>query len=300
MKRKRAAPTPDEATSPITTSDEVFEQQKDELSATHVLASRNFPRTSATLTNDISAHKLASIFAKPITDREAPRYHSLIHRPQDLKSIKQAIANGNRALTAAFEARDLSFSSSSDPSNIIVIPAGGRESDARVWIRKSEDVVPPKGIVNSSQLEKELVRVFANAIMFNPDPNRGVGPAFRTRARKRERHVPAEISGVIADDDEGRGDEGGVVRDAREMFGDVERMIGEWRAAERAAEEGRDTGAGGSGAGDRGIWGGSSGQGRRGQEAGEEEPDELAGEENEGGAVQESVGERAGKRRKRG
>ena len=32
----------------------------------------------------------------------------------------------------------------------------------------STDVIPPKAIVNSGQLEKEVMRMFANAVMFNP------------------------------------------------------------------------------------------------------------------------------------
>ncbi|KAL9036655.1 MAG: hypothetical protein Q9214_006038, partial [Letrouitia sp. 1 TL-2023] len=78
-------------------------EQYKRLSRTHILGSRTFPRTSATLINDISAHKLASIFAKPITEREAPGYHSLVYRPQDLKSIKAAISAGSKALAVASE-----------------------------------------------------------------------------------------------------------------------------------------------------------------------------------------------------
>ncbi|KAL8708388.1 MAG: hypothetical protein Q9225_007606, partial [Loekoesia sp. 1 TL-2023] len=182
-KRKRTIDTSEPEIRPAVRSD--FDQQKDELSKTHILASRNLSRTSATLINDITAHKFASIFAKPLTEREAPGYHSLIYRPQDFKTIKQAITNGNRALGSLLdqdrENHNMDASDSSKDKDVIPI-AGATESDTRVWVKKNEDVVPPKGIVNSAQLEREIMRVFANAVMFNPDPKRSFGPAFRTRA----------------------------------------------------------------------------------------------------------------------
>ncbi|KAL8834436.1 MAG: hypothetical protein Q9170_003758 [Blastenia crenularia] len=285
-KRKRTIDTLDPDHRSTTRSD--LDKQKDELSKTHILASRNLPRTSATLINDITAHKLASIFAKPLTEREAPGYHSLIYRPQDLKSIKQAITMGNRALAAIVEQeRDADGN-----DKAIIRVAGASESDMRVWVKKNEDVVPPKGIVNSAQLEREIMRVFANAVMFNPDPDRGFGPASRTRARRKERHVPVHLAKDEDEEEEGDGDEdgreeeeGGVVKDTREMFEDVERVVAEWRAAEKAAEEAAAR------------MGTAVGKLRAGEE---EEADELAGED-ESGIVDEEVagGERVGKRRRR-
>ncbi|KAL8750134.1 MAG: hypothetical protein Q9199_007264 [Rusavskia elegans] len=286
-KRKRTMDTSEIDSRPMVRSD--LERQREDLSATHILASRNFPRTSATLMNDISAHKLASIFAKPLTQREAPGYPSLIYRSQDLKSIKQAITIGNRALTAFVEQERDEDGDSKD----IISLAGAGEGDARVWVKKNEDFFPPKGIVNSAQLEKEIMRVFANAVMFNPDPKRALGPAYRTRAKVQERHIPVHLDeGVDEDDgDEGGDDvseeEGGVVKDAREMFEDVERVVGHWRAAERAAEEAA-------------ILTGSGKLGRtRGGEGEEEDADELAGEESGLAVEEEEVEERWVKRRRR-
>ncbi|KAL9595174.1 MAG: hypothetical protein Q9219_006597 [cf. Caloplaca sp. 3 TL-2023] len=302
-KRKRTIETSDpEANKSIVRSG--FDRQKDELSRTYVLASRNLPRTSATLMNDISAHKFASIFAKPLTEREAPGYHSLIYRPQDLKSIKQAITNGNRALTSFLEqareendgARNNNNNNSGGRGDVVPV-AGASESDPRVWVRKTEDVVPPKGIVNSTQLEREIMRVFANAVMFNPDPGRGFGPAFRTRARRKERHVPAHLKEEEeeeseSEEEEGRveeEEEGGVVKDAREMCEDVERVVGEWRAAEEAAAAASSATAASVVV--------RVGKGKSGAE--EEEEDELAGEES-GVVGEEDAGEeRVGKRRRR-
>jgi len=215
----------------------------------YVLASRNFPRTSATIMNDVTAHKLASLFAKPLTEREAPGYKDLIYRPQDLKSIKSAISAGSRAVAAAADNTTTVGTPAGEagsPGQGASTPSAAANKNASLWIPKTADVVPPKGIVNSAQLERELMRMFANAVMFNPDTNRAFGPAFRFR----------ETAGADDDDDdddgdggageEGQGagtedgdegDEGGVVRDTREMFAAVEKSVAAWRAAERAAEE---------------------------------------------------------------
>jgi hypothetical protein len=92
--------------------------------------------------------------------------------------------------------------------------------------------------------------MFANAIMFNPTPERGFGPSFPLQRdsewRNQEQHADSE------DVDAGEGaepvvlntasaryqrlgvvDDGGVVNDTREMFEDVERVVREWRVAEK-------------------------------------------------------------------
>lgn len=138
--------------------------------------------------NDISSHKLAAMFAKPLTERDAPGYKSLILRPQDLKSIKSAIGAGGRAFVAAADnagAVESGSPGSGTPAGVQW--AGGSAKGASAWVPATPDVQPPKGIVNSGQLVKELMRMFANAVMFNPDPKRGVGPAFNTRRRAAER-----------------------------------------------------------------------------------------------------------------
>ena len=165
--------------------------------------------------NEITSHKLAGMFARPITEKEAPGYKNLIYRPQDLKSIKGAITAGNRALTAA----DIS-----GENNVTVPP--------------NPDVTPPKGIVNSAQLEKELMRMFANAVMFNPDPKRSFGPSF---TKGEARHVPRRLEDREAveqdveleeEEETQREEEGGVVSDTREMYEAVEVSVENWRAAE--------------------------------------------------------------------
>lgn len=213
-----------------------------------ILGSRNFPRTSATIMNDISAHKLASMFAKPLTEREAPGYKDLIYRPQDLKSIKSAIIAGSKALVAAADTLGAGPTSSSAQMGPGTPNSKGAST---VWVPATADVTPPKGIINSAQLEKELMRMFANAVMFNRDPKRGVGPKFRDSQRSRlgrsktdggnarlaaTREEEMEEQDTNEDEDEEE-DEGGVVRDTREMFEAVEKSVADWRAAERTAED---------------------------------------------------------------
>lgn len=186
----------------------------------YVMATRQFARTAAPIMNDVETHKLASIFGKPIGERDAPGYHDLIYRPQDLKTIKSAIYQGNKAVATAGE----SFSTPGDGES----PAPGTPSKTGVlMLQKTEDFIPPKAVVNSAQLEKELIRMFANAIMFNPIPQRGFGPAFPMSSDRGSR----ESTQV------GDGDEGGIIQDSLEMFEDVQRAVTRWRAAERTADE---------------------------------------------------------------
>jgi hypothetical protein len=98
-----------------------------------------------------------------------------------------------------------------------------------VWLPISEDLIPPKGIINYAQLEKELMRVFANAVMFNPDPDRGLGRKWQGIEKGKGDIVGYEI------------DEDTVVKDTRAMFADVEKVVGSLRSAERRGEEMRES-----------------------------------------------------------
>lgn len=168
----------------------------------------------------VTGHKDAYLFAKPLTERDAPGYDKLIFHPQDLKGIKAALTTGSKAIAnMADEAGE-------------EVSAGAK----CIWVPVCDDVMPPKGIVNSAQLEKELLRVFANAVMFNPDlaENRGLGPAFHTRARSLEEREPG---GNDEDETEAGKTEigvakpvdGAVVKDTREMCADVEEAFDGWR-----------------------------------------------------------------------
>jgi hypothetical protein len=112
----------------------------------------------------------------------------MIRRPTDLKTIKAAIGAGAKAFnTASAAAAAASDDTDAAAATALLLP----------W---SVDLVPPRAIVNSAQLERELMRMFANAVMFNP-----------------------------GEDD--------VVRDSREMFDDAVVKLVNFREAEKGAEQ---------------------------------------------------------------
>ncbi|EPS28291.1 hypothetical protein PDE_03237 [Penicillium oxalicum 114-2] len=203
----------------------VFEQPRID-STKYVLCTRGFHRTAAPIMNDVTTHKLASIFAKPISERDAPGYHDLIYRPQDLKSIKSAVHQGSKSVAVATEAVSTPAGDGESPAPGIGTPS----KNNMLMLQKTEDLVPPKAIVNSAQLEKELIRMFANAIMYNPIPARGFGPAFPMMNERGSRESTQS----------GDGDEGGIIQDSLEMFEDVEQAVTHWRQAERTAERNAD------------------------------------------------------------
>ncbi|KAH9875355.1 hypothetical protein J1614_004847 [Plenodomus biglobosus] len=147
-------------------------------------AQRHFSRMCAPIMNDINSHKHASTFTTAVRAKDAEGYYDIIKRPTDLKSIQKAIAVGSKQVAAA--ATDT--------------PAGspGGAGGGVVELPNTPDYSPPKSIVNASQLEKELMRMFVNAVMFNPG-------------------------------------EDGVVEDAREMFKTVEQSVSNWRNVERSS-----------------------------------------------------------------
>lgn len=218
-KRKRGASEAPEAET-LPSENSHFGRVDPNQSTSYVLCARNFPRTGAPIMNDVTTHKHASIFTKPLTERDAPGYRDLIYRPQDLKSIKSSIHQGSKAVAAATEAANTPAADGESPA-----PNAGK--NAVLMLQKTEEVIPPKGIVNSAQLEKELIRMFANAVMFNPVPQRGFGPAFpmTSDSGSRESTQVPEL------------DEGGIINDTVEMFEDVEQAVTRWRAAERTADE---------------------------------------------------------------
>ena len=196
--RKRKLPSP-----------EAEREREPSKPATHVSWTRNFPKISASALERIGAHRSASTFALPIKDRDAPGYREAIHRPMDLKSIKAAITAGNRAGIAML--RDMDEKGEEVDKNAMVVE-----------LPMTKELVPPRGIVNSRQLERELMLMFANAVMFNPDSERGINLSTRTRSGRRE-------GGYAVDED-------GVVKDARLMAQDVQIIINELRETERKRE----------------------------------------------------------------
>lgn len=188
LKRKRQD-TPQEPSTPVA----------------HVLWTRGFTKVSSSALDQISSHRDANMFATALREKDAPNYRQIVLQPQDITSIRSAIKHGNKAAVQAAGS----------------LP-GGDPGTASVWLPISEDLTPPKAIINSAQLERELVHMFCNAIMYNPDPDRGPGPAFMKRTQEEE----DEIVGY-------RLDENGVVKNTQAMFLEVEKLLGELRAAEK-------------------------------------------------------------------
>lgn len=244
----------------------------------YILATRNFNKISSTLMQSVIGHKDAYLFAKPLTERDAPGYDKLIFRPQDLKGIKAALTAGSKAVAA------MADESGEDVS------AGAK----CLWVPQTEDVVPPKGIVNSAQLETEMLRVFANAVMFNPDlaENRSLGPAFHARARTLEEHVSGENDedGTEAGKSEigvAKPVDGAVVKDTREMCTDMEEAFDGWRDIGKVDDaEARDAPVvthlrGGGEADEDGEEGGQPTAEAEADEAGDGEEEEKEKEPNE-------------------
>lgn len=149
-----------------------------------IIAPRNFARTTAPMMYDINSHKHASTFNTAVRAKDAEGYYDIIKRPTDLSSIKKAIAAGSKQVAAAAAASE----------NPTASPGGA--TGGLVELPFTADNVPPKAIVNAAQLEKELMRMFVNAVMFNPG-------------------------------------EEGVVNDARDMFQTVQGLVSTWRDVER-------------------------------------------------------------------
>ncbi|XP_011251572.1 bromodomain-containing protein 8 isoform X2 [Camponotus floridanus] len=53
--------------------------------------------------NRLATHKYASVFLRPITEDQAPGYHSVIFRPMDLSTVKKNIDNGTIRSTMHFQ-----------------------------------------------------------------------------------------------------------------------------------------------------------------------------------------------------
>ncbi|KAI1107400.1 hypothetical protein F4804DRAFT_198857 [Jackrogersella minutella] len=174
--------------------------------ATHVLWTRSFNKISQSALDQIISHRHANMFAHPVKPKTAPGYFEIVLRPQDLKGIQKAITAGSKAAALA-----------------VATMADIEPNATNVWLPMSVDLVPPRGIINIAQLERELVHMFANAIMYNPDPYRGFGPSFLRSNRR---------ASLEDDGEDYRGyevDENGVVKDTRSMFGEVEKLLSDLR-----------------------------------------------------------------------
>jgi hypothetical protein len=154
-----------------------------ELGSQTVIAPRGFAKMCNPIMNDITSHKHSSIFTSAVKAKDAEGYYDIIKRPTDLKSIQKAIAAGAKIVNAT--ATDTPAGSPGGGGSIVELPL-------------TLDNVPPKAIVNSSQLEKELMRMFVNAVMFNAG-------------------------------------EEGIVEDAKQMFETVEQSVSKWRSIKQSS-----------------------------------------------------------------
>lgn len=150
-----------------------------------IIATRNFAKMSSAIMNDINSHKHAAYFATAVREKAAPGYNDIVLWPQDLKSIRAAITAGTKAVAAATSALG-------SPAEL--------EGSNTIELERTADLEPPKAIVNGAQLEKELMRMLANAYMFNPG-------------------------------------EDGMALSTREFFDDISQKISDWRGTERMLED---------------------------------------------------------------
>ncbi|KAF2024352.1 hypothetical protein EK21DRAFT_104717 [Setomelanomma holmii] len=181
--RRRGAPSRRKRTARDASLDEPEDQFSTPGLPRTITAPRYFARTCAPIMNDIQSHKHASTFSSAVRAKDAEGYYDIIKRPTDLKSIQKAIGVGAKQVSAA--ATDTPIGSPGGGGGVVELPV-------------TSDNMPPKSIVNAAQLEKELMRMFVNAVMFNPG-------------------------------------EDGVVEDAREMFETVQHSVSSWRNVERSS-----------------------------------------------------------------
>ncbi|KAL3288638.1 hypothetical protein HHI36_003071 [Cryptolaemus montrouzieri] len=64
---------------------------------------RNWKKSIMLVYSWLAAHKYSSLFLKPITEDQAPGYHSLIFRPMDFHTIRKNIENGVIRTTQEFK-----------------------------------------------------------------------------------------------------------------------------------------------------------------------------------------------------
>jgi hypothetical protein len=142
--------------------------------------------------HDIESHKHASYFRNTLRDRDVPGYESIVLEPRSLKFIRSAISAGKTAVANATAASTTSSGDSPAATPNSVRPT---ESTTTIELDRA-DLLNPYAIVNGTQLEKEIMRMLANAYMFNPG-------------------------------------EDGMAEITKEMFHDVQQKISDWRGTER-------------------------------------------------------------------
>ncbi|XP_065071304.1 bromodomain-containing protein DDB_G0280777-like [Rhopilema esculentum] len=82
--------SPNSPTLSVGSNDENFQAQK------------NWRKSVMLVWKSFASHKYANVFMHPVTNDEAPGYHSIIKRPMDLSTIKKNIENGVIRCTSDF------------------------------------------------------------------------------------------------------------------------------------------------------------------------------------------------------
>ena len=149
-----------------------------------VVATKKFAQLTTPLLGNIFSHRFAHLFSAPVHDKFAPGYKSLIYTPQDLKSlsplallllpvllltwglgIKAAVKAGAASLLSLPTSSSAAATPTTDTAPVYTLPT--TSTSTSITTPATTANTPPKGIVNSQQLEKELFRMFANAVMYN-------------------------------------------------------------------------------------------------------------------------------------
>ncbi|KAF3932542.1 hypothetical protein ABW20_dc0102764 [Dactylellina cionopaga] len=154
----RDAPTPAEPATPRPSFHLDMSANATPTSASATLV-KKFAQRANPLLNNVSAHRFANLFMKPVDERSAPGYSKIVYKPQDIKSIRASIKigaaqnpTGTPTLTPTPTADAPSASFGTTPSTPTATSGGASSKSA---------------ITNSAQLEKEIWRMFANAVMYN-------------------------------------------------------------------------------------------------------------------------------------
>ncbi|KAF3927462.1 hypothetical protein ABW21_db0208584 [Orbilia brochopaga] len=149
---------------------------------------KKFAQRANPLLNNVSAHRFANLFMKPVDERSAPGYSRIVYKPQDIKSIRACIKagaaqnpSGTPVLTPTptADGSGASFTTPSTPTTA---------SSASLVATRS-------AITNSAQLEKEIWRMFANAVMYNKSSSH-VAQEAREMARDRRAAEVAKERGI--------------------------------------------------------------------------------------------------------
>ncbi|KAK6504618.1 hypothetical protein TWF481_006557 [Arthrobotrys musiformis] len=141
-------------------------------------AVKKFAQRANPLLNNVSAHRYANLFMKPVDERLAPGYSRIVYKPQDIKSIRALIKAGAAQNATGTPTLTPTPTTADGPS----MSFGTTPSTPTTSVANAPMSTRGATITNSSQLEKEIWRMFANAVMYNKS-NSQVAQEAREMAR---------------------------------------------------------------------------------------------------------------------